>query len=257
MKQLYAFFKKELLELTRTGKLYLLLLFFLLVGIMSPALAKLLPWLVSLFSAELEESGMILTEMNVDALTSWTQYYKNLPLVMILFVVIFGGIFTLEYQRGTLVNMLTKGLDRWKILFAKTGIMLAVWTAGYAVCCGVSFGYTVYFWDNSILSHLGLGLLLPYLFGIWLISLIVLFSVLSAANTAVILCVGAVTAAGYLLQMIPAVSKYVPLRLMSALELISGAAVPSDYGAAALITLLLSAGALILSVVLFNRKTIF
>ena len=50
MRQLIAFLKKEWLDLTRSGKLFLLILIFTLFGIMNPAIAKLTPWLMEMFS---------------------------------------------------------------------------------------------------------------------------------------------------------------------------------------------------------------
>ena len=66
-----------------------------------------------------------MTEVRVDALTSWTQFYKNIPLALIIFLLIFSGILTVEYQKGTLINMITKGMNRWKILAAK-GIIMSI-----------------------------------------------------------------------------------------------------------------------------------
>ena len=79
MKQLIAFSKKECLEVWRTGKFLILLLVFVLFGIMNPAIAKLTPWMMEQFATSLEESGLIVTEVTVTAMTSWTQFYKNVP----------------------------------------------------------------------------------------------------------------------------------------------------------------------------------
>ena len=50
MKQLAAFTQKEFLELFRTGRFLILAIIFLLFGIMNPAIAKLTPWMMELFS---------------------------------------------------------------------------------------------------------------------------------------------------------------------------------------------------------------
>ena len=98
MKSFMAFFKKEILESVRSGKLLILGLLFLLFGIMNPAIATLTPWMYDILSDSLAESGMIVTEVAVDALTSWTQFFKNIPMALIVFVLIYGGIFTKEYE---------------------------------------------------------------------------------------------------------------------------------------------------------------
>ena len=45
MKSLLAFIHKEMLEQRRSGKLIILGILFIVLGIMSPAIAKLTPWL--------------------------------------------------------------------------------------------------------------------------------------------------------------------------------------------------------------------
>lgn len=85
MRQLTAFTKKEFLESLRTGRMPLLVILSVLFGIMNPLTAKLLPWMLKTFTGSLEESGMVLTEIKVDVFTSWTQFYKNIPLFLIIF----------------------------------------------------------------------------------------------------------------------------------------------------------------------------
>ena len=114
MRQLTAFTKKELRESLRTGRMPLLVILSVLFGIMNPLVAKLTPWMMENFAGSLEESGMVLTEIKVDVFTSWTQFYKNTPIYLIVFIVIASGILTTEYQKGTLIIILTKGMNRWK-----------------------------------------------------------------------------------------------------------------------------------------------
>ena len=63
----------------------------------------------------------ILTDVKVNALTSWEQFYKNLPIGMVVFVLMFSSIVASELERGTLINILTKGMVRWKILGHQRG----------------------------------------------------------------------------------------------------------------------------------------
>ena len=112
------------MEQLRTGRFTVLMIVFLLFGIMNPALAKLTPWLMETLSGTLAEAGVTFTSVTVDAMTSWTQFYKNIPMVLILFVLMTSGTFTAEYQKGTLIPVLTKGLKRGKVLAAKALAML-------------------------------------------------------------------------------------------------------------------------------------
>lgn len=168
MRALHAFMKKEFLEQIRTGKMVLLAIIFCAFGIMNPAIAKLVPWMMEMMSEQLAETGLAVTEVEINAMTSWVQFYKNMPIALIIFLVMFGGILTAEYQRGTLVNVVTKGLNRWKIIIAKTTVMAAVWTVGYWFSYGITYAYNAYFWDNSIANHLFFGAAAFWLAGLWL-----------------------------------------------------------------------------------------
>ena len=98
MKTLMAFMKKEWMEQIRSSRLFILGLIFLAVGIMNPAIAKLTPWLMEMVAESMEEAGLAVVEVKVDAMTSWTQFYKNIPMALIAFVLLQSNIFTKEYQ---------------------------------------------------------------------------------------------------------------------------------------------------------------
>ena len=53
-----AFLRKEWMEMTRTGRLLILTVIFLLFGIMNPAIAKLTPWLMDMMKESIAESGL-------------------------------------------------------------------------------------------------------------------------------------------------------------------------------------------------------
>ena len=83
-----AFLKKEWMEWLRTGRLMVLLMVFVLLGIMSPALAKLTPWLMETLSDSMAGTGIVTTEITVDAMVSWAQFYKNIPMGLVIFVLL-------------------------------------------------------------------------------------------------------------------------------------------------------------------------
>lgn len=256
MRPLIAFMQKEVLELYRTGKLFLMGILFVLFGVMNPALAKLTPWMMELSAESLKKSGMVLESVKVDAMTSWTQFYKNMPIVLIVFVILSSAILTNEYQKGTLINMLTKGLERWKVMVAKAVVLIIFWSVCYWMHYGITYGYTAYFWDNTIASHLVMGAVCPYLFGIFLIVLIFLFSSFLNGNIAVLTGMVAVVGASYLVGMIPKAGKYLPIRLLSSSEMLTKAVEVSDYYEVILVTLGLCVIGMVLAVVFFNRKDV-
>ena len=79
-----AFLKKEWMELIRMGRVWMLLLIFILFGIMNPAMAKLTPWMMEMMSDSLADAGFLLTDVKIDAMSSWTQFYKNIPIGLII-----------------------------------------------------------------------------------------------------------------------------------------------------------------------------
>lgn len=254
MRQLYAFTKKELLETARTGKLLILFLICLFFGIMNPAIAKLTPWLMETMSESLAETGFAVTSLEVNALSSWGQFYKNAPMCIILFLLFFSGILTAEYQKGTLIAMVTKGMKRWKILVSKFFVMAAFWTCGYWLCCGITYGYNAYFWDNSIASCLGFPAFCIYLLGLWLLSLLVLMSVLLRSGSSVILAVFGTFCLCYGLSLLPRFGKYLPLQLLSASDLLTGLEEPAAYGASIIAAVLLIFLHLAAALLLFRGK---
>ncbi|MBD5460846.1 MAG: ABC transporter permease subunit [Lachnospiraceae bacterium] len=256
MRQFTAFVKKEFLEQLRSGKLLILAFLFCLFGIMNPAMARLTPWLMELLSDQLAESGMIVAGVEVNALTSWTQYFKNMPIALMICIVMFSGILTSEYQSGTLIHIVTRGMKRWKILTAKTLIMAVFWTIGSLVCYGITYGYNAYFWDNSVAAHVFTAAFCGYLAGLWLITVIPLASACFDSAPAVVISVGAVYLAGYLAGLIPKLKSYTPVSLMNAWALLAGAESAENYGFAIAVAVALTALHIAAAAAVFNRKNL-
>lgn len=254
MKSLFAFMKKEYLEIARTGKIIILILLFVLFGIMNPAIAKLTPWMMEMFADTIAESGLIVTNVQVDAMTSWTQFFKNIPIALIAFVLIFSDIFTKEYKSGTLLIVLTKGLWRYKVVLAKAVLLLSLWTFGCGLCFAVTYGYNAYFWDNGIANDLFPAVVIWWLFGVWVICLIVLFSSLSQNHTGVLLCTGGTVLLAYLLGIIPKVKAYSPTRLMDAASLLNGVEGTGAYIKAIVISAVISGMCIVVSIPVMNKK---
>ena len=254
MRSFLAFFKKELMESARSGKLMILVILFFAFGVMNPAIAKLTPWLMEMFAESLEESGMIITAVTVDALTSWTQFFKNIPMALIAFVLLYSGIFTKEYESGTLILVLTKGLERYKVVLAKALLMLSVWTGGYWLCFCVTYAYNAYFWDNGIAVGLMPAALHWWLFGIFTVCLLVLFSALSKNSAGVLLGTGGTVLLSYISEFFPKASKTVPTALMQSAGLMIGAQEAGEYTKAVILTVVLCAVCIGASIPIMNKK---
>ena len=254
MRSLLAFTKKEFMEQIRTGRLMITLALFIVLGIMNPAIAKLTPWILDMLSDALAESGMTITTAQVSALDSWMQFYKNLPIGLIAFVLLHGTVFTREYGAGTLVLSLTKGLKRYKVVVAKSLSLTAIWSFSYWLCFAITYLYNSYYWDNSVASSLGLSAVMWWLFGIFVISLTMLISSASLSGTAVLMGAGGAVLALYVVGLLPKIGKYMPTSLMSGTSLVYGVTKPSEYVAAIIITAVLTLSSFAASIPLFNKK---
>lgn len=263
MKKLAGFTKKEFMEAVRTGKLLLLLLLFSIFGIMAPAFAKLMPLLMGLMSEQISETGIMITEIKVDAMTSWTQFYKNIPIAFLIFFLMFSGIITTEYQKGTLIPIVTKGLERWKIITAKLFLLLVLWTVGYWLCYGITYFYNIYFWDNGIISSVFFTAFCFYLLGIWLISLLLLLSVFFRSNSMVMIGVLGIFLIVYLLDLLlnslagdSFFKQCLPVKLLDSAALLTGTAKPEEYIPAVFIAIVCSVFHSLVAAIYFSRMKI-
>ena len=254
MKSLLAFIKKEMLEQRRSGKLIILGILFVVLGRMSPAIAKLTPWLMEMMVDTLAGSGLVFTPVSVSAMDSWTQFFKNMPIGLIAFVLIESSIFTREYQTGTLVLSLTKGLERYKVVAAKTVVLAFLWTISYWLCAGITYGYTAFFWDNAIAQHLLFSLTCWWVFGLLAVALMVLFSAMAKSNTGVLAGTGSVVLGCYLLSFFARLKKIMPTMLMDGTSLIYGMAEPKAYTVPLIIAAVMIPVCIAVSVSVFNRK---
>ena len=256
MKPFLAFLKKERLEWLRTGRVMILLIVFVLFGIMNPAIAKLTPWMMEMMADSLEGTGLVVTEVTVDALTSWTQFYKNIPMALIIFVLLCSGAFTSEYQKGTLIPVLTKGLSRWKFVLAKSVMMFTSWTACYWICFGITYAYNAFYWDNSIAHYTGFAAMCYWLFGLWVLSLMILFSTLSSSNTTVLLGTGGTILAFYLIGLLPKLESLTPMDLTESMSLLTGLDSPAEYVTPISLSIGMITICIAVAIVIFKRKRI-
>ena len=256
MRAFLAFMKKEWMEQFRSSRFIILTIIFVMFGIMNPAIAKLTPWLFEVMAESLEESGMVVTTVEVDAMTSWVQFFKNVPMALIVFVLMQSNIFTKEYQSGTLVLALTKGLHRYKVVLSKAVVLVLMWTGFYWMHYGITYVYNDYFWDNAVAKNLLFSVTCWWVFGLWVIALQVLFSTIVSANTGVLVGTGAVVFGLYMLSLLPKLTKYIPTLLMDGNSLIYGAKNAEDYMIALVITIITALTCIIASVPILNKKSI-
>ena len=256
MRSFLAFFKKEWLQRLRTGRLWIFAGVFVLLGIMNPAVAYLTPWLMETLSESLEASGMVVQSIQADALASWVQFYKNIPMGLIVFMVLESSSFTGEYRSGTLILTLTKGMPRYQVVLSKALVPLVIWSAGYWLCYGITWGSNALLWDNGIAFNLGSAAFLWWLLGCWTIGLCILASTLFSSYVGVLLSIGGGFLGVYLLSLLPKVYPYCPTSLMDGASLIYGLSSPEDYTKAAVVAAVSFLICLIAAIPVFNKKSL-
>ena len=251
-----VFLKKEFKEYYRSGRLFIFGICALLFGLMNPAIAKLTPKLLEAMADSMKKTGMSIEISSVDASACWEQYYKNLPMLMIIMMIVFCGSFAKEYSKGTLLLVITKGYPRKKIYAAKAALMFSAYLASSLIYFGITWFYSGYYWDNSILSDIFPAAAIYWLFGLLIISLILFFSSFLSDTGGIIGATAGIVMVLYLLSIVPKIKKYLPVKLTEAQALLTKQADIGDFSFAIVLTLLLSAGLTALGGFLFQKKTI-
>ncbi|MCL2545730.1 MAG: ABC transporter permease [Oscillospiraceae bacterium] len=255
MRQFIAMTKKEFFESTATFRLYILLAAFLIFGMMSPLIAHLMP---TILESAMADTGITMTLPEPSAMDAWTQFFSNIgQLGMLALVIVFCGIMSNELSRGTLTNLLTKGLKRRTVILAKFLSASLLWTVSYALSLAVCIGYTAYFWEIGAMPHATLAFAGLWLFGILMLALL-LFGGTLFGNLygSLFSCLGAVIVLN-LIGIVPSVARYNPVSLAgSTLSLLSGESRPSEFIPAFLICIGLIVVLVAGAVFVFNRKKV-
>lgn len=252
MRALIAFTKKELTEYTRTYKLLIVAAVFLLFGMMNPITAKLMPDIVS----SLMPDGMTITLNDPSAIDSWMQFYKNLSIQLILYIIVFSGTMAGELSTGTLINILTKGLSRKTVILSKFAALTFVWTAGYLICFGTTLAYTLYLLPGA-LPNLFFSAFCMWLFGLLLLSVMLLGSVFFGTIYGSLLLTGGFTLLLMLLALAPKLQKYNPYLLSSGnIGLLTSEMGRSDFTVSIIIACIMIPVLLLFSISAFNRKQV-
>lgn len=253
MRAFFAFTKKEITFQIRSKRFMILAIIFAFLGITNPLIAKTTPWLLDLLSESLAETGMNITVTESTALDSWTQFYKNLLMGTVAFIVLESNIFTKEYSSGSLILSLTKGLDRYKVILAKSGVLVALWSILYYTCFFFTWAINLCLWD-TVVNNLFFSAFCWWFFGVWLISLVVLFSVIAKSNVVVLAGVGGSFIVPYLITLLPKIDKFMPTYLSCGTVLVYELADVKSFVPSIIIALVFIVFAMVASVPIFNKK---
>ncbi|MDO4544646.1 MAG: ABC transporter permease subunit [Bacillota bacterium] len=249
-----AFLKKEVLESVRSYRLVLLLVVFLILGIMNPLTAKLLPVLMENFMPD----GMTLEMSEPVAMDSWMQFYKNVPQMgLAVVLILFSGILSREYAKSTLIILLTRGLSRASVILSKFTTAVLLWTVSFLLCFAASWAYTAYYWSDGGVENILFAAFCLWVFGLLLISLLMLGGAMLKSTYGNLLFAAGFIAVLFLVNMFPKAQEYSPLALASDnLQLLTGELTPADMipalAIAATLLVLFLTGALLI----FRKRTL-
>lgn len=226
MKNYVVFLKKELRENVANYKAIIMAAAFLLFGMMSPLLAKLMPEILS----GMDLNGMKIQIPQATAMDAYAQLFKNLTQMgLLVFLLVFCGILSNELTKGTLVLILTKGLSRNTVILSKFTAALLVWTVSLALSVVTAYGYTVYLFPEGKANHLLFSVFCLWLFGVFLLALILLSSSAIGGSFGGLVLPAAVLFVLLILNVFPKMEKWNPITLASKnVELISGSAKISE-----------------------------
>lgn len=137
MSGLTRFIGKELLEIVRTWRIWVLPGLLLFMALTSPVLAKSTPAMLQSFVED--QPGVTITVPEPTYLDSYGQWVKNLQqMVLIALLLTSAGLIAGERTSGTAILVLTKPLSRPAFVIAKflvqCGLLIVATVVGAAVC---------------------------------------------------------------------------------------------------------------------------
>ncbi len=247
-----AFARKELFEIVRTWRIWVVPGVLVFAALSAPILTALLPTLVERFG---ETPGISIDVGQVTALDAYTEYLGNLTeLVALAVLIAYGGLVSGELRGGPGVLVLTKPLSRPAYVLAKlaaqASLLIVATVAATVLCVGVTAALFEAGPVGDVLTAVALWLA----YALWLLCLVLaLSSFLSAPAAASAAGVGVYVLLAVLGQF--SFSRWTWVHLPR----LAGDALSGRGGEAAwpLLTALLTGAALVaLAVVRFGRREI-
>ena len=172
-----VFLGKEMTEITRTWRLYVVPGIMLFVGLMSPILAEITPSLVSGMAGS-SGQGIVIEIPDATTVDAYLQFTKNATQIALIAIIITtAGAIAGERRSGTAQLVLSKPLSRPAMVMAKMlsdWLMLGVVTL---VSAGLCIGVTSVMFGTDLISEFVTAVALWYLLACIMIGLSVTLSV--------------------------------------------------------------------------------
>jgi ABC-2 type transport system permease protein len=252
MKGYTAFVRKEFLEQRRTYKLLIMLAVFTIFGTMSPLLAKLMPEIFKSMAIE----GMTITIPEPTFMDAYAQFFKNVTQMgVVVLLLVFSGSMSHDLSKGTLTNVLAKGLKRASVVLAKYTACLTLWTVSLALSAAVNYGYTMYLFGSHTAANLFLSLLCLWLFGAFLLAAGMFTGTLFKGGYSGLLATASVLGILMLLSILPGSRGWNPVTMAAVnMGLIDGSIAAAGIMSAFWLTLGASALFIAGAILVFRKK---
>lgn len=168
---------KEMLEITRTWRLWVLPAIMVFVGLSSPVLAKITPALLS--SLTTDQPGLVIEIPDPVTIDAYLQFIKNATqLVLIAVIISVAGMIASEKRAGTAAIVLTKPVSRSAMVVAKVvsnwALLLGSTLLGAVLCVGM----TTLLFDGGHVREFAVSVLLWLLLAAMYVACMAFFSVL-------------------------------------------------------------------------------
>ncbi|TFC83760.1 ABC transporter permease [Cryobacterium sp. TMT3-29-2] len=173
-----AFAQKEILEIVRTWRVWVLpgiLLFFALTG---PIMARFTPEIIHALASEQLGNFTLPDPSYVDAYTGWIKNLSQTALFAL--IIVYGSIVSSERRSGTAILVLTKPVSRGSFILAKATVHSAFLAVLVVIGTAVTWGLTAVVFEEAPGPALWSAALAWLAFGILFIALMTLLSVLIA-----------------------------------------------------------------------------
>ena len=172
-----AFLRKELMEIRRTWRIWVLPGMLLFFGVTSPIIAVLTPALVQSMTAS--QPGVVVHVPRPTSLDAYGQFIKNLDQFVLIAVVIAGaGIVSGERSSGTAILALTKPLSRGAFVLAKIASQVTLLAAATAVGTAACVLVTAAIFEGAVAGRLIATV------GVWMVYAVLLVVVMTLFSAA-------------------------------------------------------------------------
>lgn len=250
----FRFMLKELKHLVKTNKLLVLFVVFVILGIQSPIIAKFMPKIIKLAIP----NNLQIKLPKVTKVDIWVQYLKNtFQMGLFIITLVFSNSLVKEIKEKTLINLITKGVNRKIIIKAKYYTSWLIWSILYFFSFGITMLYSLLFWKYPYIENLIYVILLTWLFGIFILSVINFLQVVFSSNIIVLILTALLILILLILSIFSITSKYNPLSLVN-INVTNGIKIKEliKLWPALIITVVPNVVLPIFSILIFNKKQI-